>query len=40
MKKLFFANTQELCGYVEYKGIIYRISSFDNLEKVLDLKEG
>lgn len=36
---LFTSNSQELCGHVEYKGIIYRISSFDDLEKVLKMKE-
>lgn len=36
---LFTSNSQELCGHVEYKGIIYRISSFEDLEKVLKMKE-
>lgn len=36
---LFTSNFQELCGHVEYKGIIYRISSFEDLEKVLKMKE-
>ena len=37
--ELFSTDKQELCGHVEYKGIIYRINSFDDLEKVLKLKE-
>lgn len=38
--ELFSTDKQELCGHVEYKGIIYRINSFDDLEKVLKMKEG
>lgn len=37
--ELFSTDKQELCGHVEYKGIIYRINSFDDLEKVLKMKE-
>lgn len=37
--ELFASNSQELCGHVEYKGIIYRINSFDDLKKVLKMKE-
>ena len=37
--ELFTSNSQELCGHVEYKGIIYRINSFDDLKKVLKMKE-
>lgn len=37
--ELFSTDKQKLCGHVEYKGIIYRINSFDDLEKVLKLKE-
>lgn len=37
--ELFTSNTQELCGHVEHKGTIYRINSFEDLEKVLKLKE-
>ena len=36
---LFTSNSQELCGHVEYKRIIYRINSFDDLKKVLKMKE-
>jgi len=36
--ELFSTDKQELCGHVEYKGIIYRINSFDDLEKMLKLK--
>lgn len=37
--ELFSTDKQDLCGHVEYKGIIYRINSFDDLEKVLKMKE-
>lgn len=37
--ELFSTDKQELCGHVEYKGIIYRINSFDDLEKVLKMKD-
>lgn len=36
---LFTSNAQELCGHIEYKGVIYKINSFEDLEKVLKLKE-
>lgn len=37
--ELFSTDKQALCGHVEYKGIIYRINSFEDLEKVLKLRE-
>lgn len=37
--ELFSTNKQELCGHVEYKGIIYRINSFADLEKILKLRD-
>lgn len=30
--------SQGISGYVEYKGTIYRISSFDDLRKLLELE--
>ncbi|WP_106832241.1 helix-turn-helix domain-containing protein [Parabacteroides pacaensis] len=37
--ELFAIRNNELFGHVEYKGIIYRINSFEDMEKVLKLKE-
>lgn len=30
--------SEKVAGYVEYKGIIYRVNSFEDLEKVLRLR--
>lgn len=37
--ELFTPTSKGLSGHVEYKGIIYRITSFEDLEKVLKLKK-
>lgn len=38
VSELFATGGQELSGYVEYKGTVYRIRSFEDLENVLKLK--
>lgn len=38
VSELFTKGENELSGYVEYQGTIYRISSFEDLEKLLELK--
>lgn len=37
--ELFSTDKQDLCGHVEYKGVIYRINSFEDLEKLLKMRE-
>lgn len=36
---LFIVGNQDLCGHVEYKGIVYTIKSREDLEKLLKLVE-
>lgn len=38
VSELFIKGGNELSGNVEYQGTIYRISSFEDLEKLLELK--
>lgn len=38
VSELFIKGRNELSGNVEYQGTIYRISSFEDLEKLLELK--
>lgn len=35
---LFVENYTELIGFVDYKGITYKIKSFDDLRKILELE--
>lgn len=39
--ELFTSSTSEgeLTGFIEYKGVIYRITSFEDLENILKLKQ-
>lgn len=36
---LFVVGSQDLCGHVEYKGVVYTIKSREDLEKLLKLVE-
>lgn len=37
--ELFSPASKGLSGHIEYKGTIYRINSFEDLEKILKLRE-
>lgn len=39
ISELFATGMGELSGYIEHRGIIYRITSFNDLENILKLKQ-
>ncbi|MRM96408.1 helix-turn-helix domain-containing protein [Riemerella anatipestifer] len=39
LTELFGVNGGDIMGFVEYKGIIYKIKSFEDLQKILDLRK-
>ncbi|MFL1601820.1 helix-turn-helix transcriptional regulator [Riemerella anatipestifer] len=36
LAELFGGNEENIVGFVEYKGIVHRIKSFEDLKKILD----
>ncbi|MEJ8582482.1 helix-turn-helix transcriptional regulator [Riemerella anatipestifer] len=39
LAELFGGNGGGIIGFVEYKGVIYKIKSFEDLQKILDLRK-
>ncbi|MDY3529125.1 helix-turn-helix transcriptional regulator [Riemerella anatipestifer] len=39
LTELFEGNEENIVGFVEYKGVIYKIKSFEDLQKILDLRK-
>lgn len=39
VSELFATGMGEVSGYIEYRGVIYRIASFEDLENILRLKQ-
>ncbi|AQY21322.1 helix-turn-helix domain-containing protein [Riemerella anatipestifer] len=37
--ELFGGNGGDVMGFVEYKGVTYKIKSFEDLQKILDLRK-